>query len=137
MTSTTVFEDDDAYRDRLKNAVVLALAGLAALGSLFSVMGALPSFTSPEAYAITRSAEGIAGLFFAALYLLLGVRPRSYPGVWELAILHRIVMVGGDGLLVAGGAVGAVPALLRDLIIAALLIGAYLYGKGHTVWRRE
>lgn len=130
-----VFQGDDAYRDPLKNAVVLALAVLAAFGSLFVVLQSLPAFTEPGEHATVRAANAATGVFLAVLYVLLGLRPRRYALVWELVIAHRLVLVIGNGLLVAGGALGAAVALGRNLVIAALLIGAYLYGKGWHSWR--
>lgn len=128
---------DGLGQDRLQPYVVLGLTALAALGSVFAVVNTVPSFTDPPAYAITRAAEAIGGLFFAALYVVLGRRPRRYPGVWELAIAHRVILAVGNGVLVTGGAVGAATAVVRDVLIAVLLVAAYAYGRGYRAWFAE
>lgn len=128
---------ESIHRDGLKNYVVLGLTTLAALGSIFAAVRIMPSFLDPNAYAITRAAEGIAGLFFAVLYILLGYKPQKYPFIWEIAITHRAILLIGNVMLVIGGAVGAATALIRDFVIAALLVGAYLYAKGYLAWRND
>ncbi|WP_051302564.1 hypothetical protein [Salibacterium aidingense] len=74
-------------------------------------------------------------IVFAGIFLLLALRPRQYPGIWELVIFHKLAVTvsafflfqqTGEALFIA----------IVDGSLAFLLILAYVAAKGYTAWRQ-
>jgi hypothetical protein len=76
-------------------ATILMLA--AALGALLAFVGAIgPAVSaSPEAQ-VVEMWRMYGFLVFAGLFALLALRPRHYPGVWELVIFHKAAFPGAS-----------------------------------------
>lgn len=117
-------------RQRLA-AAVLVLAALGAVAS-FIVAASDIRATGPEAF-VVESWRMFGFLVFAGIYLLLAYRPKQYPGIWELVILHKVAVA--IFLLGAGsGAVGATSVAIIDGVLALALVGAYLLVGGYRNW---
>ena len=122
--------DIEPWRDR----VTLGLMALAAVAVLAAITSALPALGATGPAIAARIEAGIGAVFFAVLFVLLGYRPRSYPFLFELVILHRVVL-GAFGIVTTiGGAMGALVPALADTAIAILIAAAYVFGRGFDAW---
>lgn len=109
---------------RQREAVARVLLGLAAATAGLASMDAIGSLSSSspdQAMVLAWRAFGLP--VFAGIFGLLAWRPRAYPGVFELAIAHKLAMTGYA--LVNLDALDADVVLLADGILAAVLIAAY------------
>lgn len=110
--------------------------GLVALGALFAFFGAVGTTTaaSPEAQ-IAESWRMYGCVVFAGLFVLLALRSRHYPGVWELVILHKSATAITAATLLGGTADAATVAAV-DGILAIITVAAYLLTRGYAGWAR-
>lgn len=116
----------------LVGSVLLALS---AVGALVAGIGAVGTVTDAGDATLIVEAWRMAGFFvFAGIFGLLAYRPRSLPGVFELAIGHKLVLT-----LVAATAStadGAGEAVLADGVLSVLLLVAYVLCRSWTAWDR-
>lgn len=118
------------WRDR----VTLGLMALAGIAVLASITRAVPELGATGPAIDARIEAGIGSVFFAAVFVLLGFRPRQYPIIFEFVILHRVAL-GAFGIITAiRGAMGAVVPAFADVTIAVLIVAAYLFGRGYDAW---
>lgn len=69
---------------------------------------------------------------FAGIFALLAWRPLSLPGVFELAIAHKLAMT--VVAVSAGRAVGATAAAIGDGALTVVLIAAYVLCRAWRAW---
>lgn len=69
---------------------------------------------------------------FAGIFALLAWRPLSLPGVFELAIAHKLAMT--VVAVSAGSAVGAAAAAIGDGALTVVLIAAYVLCRAWRAW---
>lgn len=124
----------EAGFENWRDKVVLGLIGLASLGALFGVTSSFPSVSNPELATTTGVANVINDLFIVSLFLLLGFRPRSYPGLWELVLLHRTALLGAGGIFLLAAPGISLVGLLADFGVLMILSAAYLFAGGYRVW---
>ncbi len=130
MSTPAGSDEIEPWRDR----VTLGLMVLAAIAVLGLITTAIPALGASGPALDARMEAGLGAVFFAALFVLLGLRPRSYPVVFELAILHRVGL-GAFGLVTAiSGAMGALVPALADVAITVLIAAAYVFGRGYDTW---
>lgn len=118
-------------RDRAAAGLLL----LAALGALFSFVDAVGATTvaGPEAR-VAESWRMYGFLVFAGLFVLLALRPRRSPGVWELVIFHKIAVAVTAAALVGEGTEGAATVAVVDGVLATMLVIAYFLSRGYAGW---
>jgi hypothetical protein len=71
-------------------------------------------------------------LVFAGMFALLAIRPRSTPGVWELAFGHKAAMAVAAVIL--AGAHEATSAGPIDAFLALAILTSYLCMRGWESW---
>lgn len=109
------------------------LAAVGALTAFVSSVSILSSADTTVVWLETWRAFGF--LMFAGMFVLLALRPRRSPGVLELAFFHKAAMT--VSALFLRNAAGATSAGLVDGALAAMLLVAYLCGKGWHSWSRS
>ena len=65
--------------------------------------------------------------------MLLALRPRRYPGVWELAIFHKVALTV-SALTLISGTMGSASIVLFDGLVSVFLISSYVLAKGYEGW---
>jgi hypothetical protein len=123
---------DVAERRRAVGRVLLLVAGAAALLSAAGALSALPSVESEFALLDAWRTYGLA--VFAGLFVLLARDPLGYPGVLELAIMHKAALTASA--LVWPDAPKAELILGVDGMLTVVLVVAYILLGGHRGWRR-
>jgi hypothetical protein len=104
--------------------IIAALtAAAAATGAAFDLAGVDADLAMLAAW----RAFGLAT--FAGLFALLAWRPRSLPGVFELAIAHKLALT--FYALARPDAEDATTVLVADGLLAVALIAAYIAVGGH------
>lgn len=120
--------------DPWRNHVTTGLMVFAALGTLYVFLDGSPTLLEVGAAGLVDAQHSVGALLFAALYFLLGVRPRRYLGVWELLIAHRLTLAGLGLYWVIGGSPNAITTFAGNVVLAFVLIAAYVSGRGYTAW---
>lgn len=119
-------------RATLTGRVLLAIC---AVGAVAAGVTAVSAVTGADDATLIVEAWRMAGFFvFAGTFALLAYRPRSFPGVFELAIGHKLVLT--LVALTAGSADGAGEAAAADGILTVLLLAAYGLCRSWTAWDR-
>ena len=117
---------------RARTAMIIML--LAALGAFLSFVSSLSLVGGADPdRKIVESWRMLGFLVFAGLFVLLALRPRQYPGVWELAIFHKAGMTV-LALTVLATATGASTIVLADGLLAVILIISYLLIRAYAGW---
>ncbi|GAA4940704.1 hypothetical protein EV188_112187 [Actinomycetospora succinea] len=119
--------------DRIGRGLLL----LAAVSSVAAFVGGLATMAAaPPDRPVVEGWRTFGFLVFTGLWVLLALRPRTSPGLWELVFLHKIAMV------VLTLAVLDVPEAATALVVDATLVVvtaiAYVLTRGWlswTVWR--
>jgi len=72
-------------------------------------------------------------LVFAGLFLMLAVKPRNLPGVWEAVFFHKVLMA----VLAAYNpqAKDALVSGIIDAVLAVFILSAYILSKGWLSWK--
>ena len=124
-----------AISQRVRDRAAMALMLLAAFGALSAFVGSTGTAMAAGFDTVVVEAWRTYGfLVFAGLFVLLGLYPRHYAGVWELVIFHKVAMSVTAATLVGGGATDAPLVDAVDAIIAAMVIVAYLPARGCAGW---
>jgi hypothetical protein len=119
------------WRDTVARVVLVLLA----MGAVVAFFGGLSS--AQEAGDGTRWVESwraIGFLTFAALFVLLALRPRGVPGVWEILLANKAAL--------------AITALfeshadersagLVDAVLVVLIAVGYVLTRGWTAWSKQ
>ncbi len=113
----------------------MVLLLLAALGALFSFVDAVGATVAadPETR-VTESWRMYGFLVFAGLFVLLTLRPRRPPGVWELVIFHKTAAAVTATAVVGEGAEDAATVAAADGAPAVVLVTSYFLSKGYSGW---
>lgn len=118
----------------MKN-IVRGIMLFCALGALIAfVTGIGPALSVPSDQRIVEMWRGYGFIVFAAIYILLAFKPSQYPGIWEIAILHKLAMTVTALTLVSDNNSDAASVALIDGILTILTITAYLLSKSYTAW---
>lgn len=107
-------------------------------------LGALYAFVTSISVALSANLETqqvewwrvFGFLFFSVLFLLLGLRPRSYPGIWELVILDKLILTVTEYILAVHNATNAYSAMGADAILVVFILISYFLSKGYLNWYR-
>jgi hypothetical protein len=74
-------------------------------------------------------------VLFAGLFACLAVRPHGHRGIWELVIANKLALtVTGIAFAWHGGVTGAANVVIWDGSLTAVLVAAYVTGRG---WQRR
>ena len=129
---------DDALLHRRRTGrdrVAMALMLLCALGALYafavSVGDVLSAGPSTQQVEIWRT-FGFA--FFSAVFVLLALWPRWYPGLWEVAIANKAALTVMEVALIANGVANAQSSAIADGALTVVLIAGYVLARGWTSW---
>jgi hypothetical protein len=136
MTTSGLTCDDAPIRlSTWRDAVARVVLALLAVGAVVAFLGGVSS--AQEAGDGTRWVESwraIGFLTFAALFLLVALRPRGVPGVWEILLANKAAL--------------AITALfeshadersagLVDAVLAVLIAAAYVLARGWVAWSKR
>ena len=131
MTSTTSSGGNASLiRDRIALALLLLSAAGALIAFLSSIGPALAASSDTQVVEIWRA---YGYLVFAGLFVLLAFWPRRFPGVWELAIFHKVALTI-SALTIISGAAGAGTIIVADGLVGIFLIVSYMLSRGYSAW---
>jgi hypothetical protein len=136
MTSTGTTCDDApirlaAWRDTVVRVVLVLLA----VGAVVAFFGGLSS--AQETADGTRWVESwraVGFLTFAALFVLVALRPRGVPGVWEILLANKTALA--ITALFESNA-DERSAGLVDAVLALLIAVAYVLARGWMAWSKR
>ena len=133
MTSTTSSVGNASLvRDRIAMALLL----LSAAGALVSFLGSIgAAVTASSETQVVEIWRAYGYLVFAGLFVLLAFWPRRFPGVWELAIFHKVALTI-SALTIISGAADAGTIVVADGLVAIFLIVSYVLSRGYAAWAR-
>ena len=116
------------WRDKVAKAVMLtlALAASIAFASASRAVTAAPPET--KAVEIWRM---LGYLVFSAIFILLALRPRKHPGLWELSFLHK---AGVAAFLIAVSPRVSAGVAAMDGVLALAIAVCYVLTKGYRAW---
>ncbi|MDZ5078131.1 hypothetical protein [Nesterenkonia sp. HG001] len=110
--------------------ILAALAAAAAAGASIAQLG-----DAGSEHLLNEAWRGFGLVVFAGLFALVAWRPTGYPGVLELAFLHKLglALLAWSQLDTADGAWAT---LIIDGLLALALLVAYVLLGSHRAWRR-
>lgn len=118
-----------------RDRVAMGLMLIAALGALVSLIGSVGALaTAGPDGVVVEGWHAYGFVVFAGLFALLALRPRLYPGVWELAIFHKAAMALTGASLLGSGATDAPTVALADGALALILVVPYVLARGYSAW---
>ena len=91
------------------------------------------SVAAPPEDLVVETWRTLGFAVFAGLWALLAFWPRSLPGVWELVLLHKVVVT--VFYFSYGDAPFALQTALIDLVVAVATIASYVLCRGWLAWR--
>jgi hypothetical protein len=122
--------DGVAGRRRQAGRVLLALAAVAAAAASVEALASLGAEPAPTELQAAWRAFGL--VVFAGLFALVASVPERYPGVLELAIVHKAALT----LWAMGSqASDATLVVVADGVLMLALITAYVLLASHRSWR--
>ncbi|MFC4044600.1 hypothetical protein ACFO1B_39850 [Dactylosporangium siamense] len=134
--STTSARSPRSGRDRIAR-IMLWLAAVGAVGAALTAAGAVWDADGSTKVVETWRAYGF--VVFAGLFVLLALAPRSYRGVWELVIFHKVALTMTALLYAAHGDIADTATIAGwDGTVSVLLVAAYVLSRGWTsspAWR--
>jgi hypothetical protein len=131
MTSTT---SSGGNASVVRERIAMALLLLSAAGALVSFLGSIgPALTASSDTQVVEIWRAYGYLVFAGLFVLLAFWPRRFPGVWELAIFHKVALTI-SALTIISGAAGAGTIIVADGLVAIFLILSYMLSRGYSAW---
>lgn len=117
------------WQDRLGRALMF----LAAIGAVSAFVSALDVVrAAPPATVWVETWRMYGYLVFAAMFLLLGVRPRRSAGVWEIAFMHKAALAATAPALWDAPEVAVAASV--DGALALMLVIAYACTRGWRSW---
>lgn len=132
MSGSTQTAGRRSTRDRISTVLLL----IAASGALFGFFAAIPG---------TREAGGDSQLVemwrmwgllaFSGIFLLLAVRPRGLPGIWEVVFFHKAAVAATAFFMRSSDSDSAGEVALIDGMLAVLIAVAYVLSRGYASWR--
>ncbi|MET8350607.1 MULTISPECIES: hypothetical protein [unclassified Micromonospora] len=128
--STTSARSPRSGRDRIAR-IMLWLAAVGAAGAALTAAGTVWDADGGTKVVETWRAYGL--VVFAGLFVLLALAPRSYRGVWELVIFHKIALTVTALLYAAHAGIADTATIVGwDGTVSVLLVGAYVLSRGWT-----
>ncbi|GAA1652067.1 hypothetical protein [Actinoplanes couchii] len=119
-------------RDRIGRALM-------GLDAVFTVVAVVNGFTlmavATDETIIVEGWRTFGFIVFVGLWALIAVWPRRVPGVWELILIHK-VLVTGLALTVLDSASGAAETAWIDGWLVISTAVAYVLCRGWQAWRR-
>ena len=135
MTSTEMVESGERSQlGKSRDTVARALMFLAAVGAVIAFFGGLSAaHNAGDSTRWVESWRAIGFLTFAALFLLLGLRPRGVPGLWEIVFVNKaaLALTAVFEMHADERSAGAF-----DAVLAVLIAGAYVLAQGWTTWSK-
>jgi hypothetical protein len=123
-------------RSRARDRIAMILLLLSAVGALFSFFGSIgPALSASPETQVVEIWRAYGYLVFAGLFVLLAFWPRRYPGVWELAIFHKVALTISAMTLISG-ATDTGTIILADGLVSVFLIVSYMLARGYAGWAR-
>jgi hypothetical protein len=120
-----------------RDRVATILMSAAALAALLAFVGAVgPAVSANPETQVVEMWRMYGLLVFAGLFALLALRPRHYPGVWELVIFHKVALALTAASLLGGETADALSVAVVDGVLAAMTIAAYWLARGYAGWAR-
>jgi peptidoglycan/LPS O-acetylase OafA/YrhL len=116
----------------LAGRALLALCALSTAAAFAD--GVTRVAAAPAEWVLTEFWRTAAYLVFAGMWALLAARPRSQRGMWELIVLHK-VLVTVQALLVLD-LPGAAQTAWVDGGLVAATVTAWVLCRGWLTWRR-
>lgn len=107
--------------------VLCALAALATFAAGFATIAA-----APDDRLVVEAWRTFGFGIFAAMWVMLALRPRRSPGIWELVLLHKIAL--SVFALTVLPAPGAGEALVADASLVVVTVIAYVLCRGWLSW---
>ncbi|MEV1330359.1 hypothetical protein AB0J20_12370 [Micromonospora costi] len=124
-------------RDRIAG-IMLWLAAVGAAGAALTAFSTAWGADGGTKVVETWRAYGL--VVFAGLFVLLALAPRSYRGVWELVIFHKVALTVTALFYAAHGGIADTATIIGwDGTVSVLLVGAYVLTRAWTpspAWRR-
>jgi hypothetical protein len=124
---------DVVQRRRAVGRVLLLIAAAAALLSAAAALTVLPIVESEIALLDAWRTFGLA--VFAGLFVLVARDPLGYPGVLELAIVHKAALTASA--LIWPNAPKAEVIFAADGMLSVVLVAAYVLLGSHRGWSRK
>jgi len=118
----------EPWRDRIAKALMLTLALGASVAFASSSRAVTAALTETKALEIWRM---LGDLAFSAIFILLALRPRRQPGLWEISFFHY---AGVSAFLVAIAPSGSANGVVIDAVIATVIGACYFLTKGYLAW---
>jgi len=113
-----------------------SLLALCALATMVAFADGLTRIAeAPAEWVLTEFWRTTAYLVFAGMWALLAVWPRSLRGVWELILLHK-VLVTVQALLFLDLPYAVQTAWIDGAVVAAT-VAAWVLCRGWLTWRRR
>ncbi|MCE1252180.1 MAG: hypothetical protein LWX83_01390 [Anaerolineae bacterium] len=121
----------------VNDRISLGLMMLAALGAAYAFVSAIgvALTAGPE----TQQVEwwrAFGFLLFTVLFIMLAIKPRAYPGLWELIILDKAGLTVVEFWLISNDVVNAQSTAIVDGVLTVIILAAYLLAQGYRSWRR-
>jgi hypothetical protein len=107
----------------------------ASIGAAAAFGGSVEAVRNAGAETFWVESWRMGGLFvFAGLFLMLAVKPRNLPGVWEAVFFHKVLMA----VLAAFNpqVKDALVSGIIDAVLAVFILSAYILSKGWLSWKR-
>ena len=115
-------------RDRV-GRLLMGLNALLALGAAGAGVGT--ALSAADDQVIVEWWRTLGFVVFAALWVVVALRPRGAPGAWEVIVLHK---AGLCVVALATGVDGSGEVLAVDGYLAISTIGAYIACRGWLGW---
>ena len=135
MTSIGMVERGERGRlGKSRDTVSRIIMVLAAVGAVVAFFGGLSAAVKAgDSTRWVESWRAIGFLTFAALFLLLGLRPRGVPGLWEIVFVNKaaLALTAMFETSADGRSDG-----VTDAVLAVLIAGAYVLAQGWTTWSK-
>ncbi|MGY1745927.1 hypothetical protein [Blastococcus sp. SYSU D00695] len=116
-------------RERVGRALAWCAALAAGVSGLTALLGASQAADVIRVLEVWR---GYGLVFFAAVFSLLALWPRSVPALWELAIVNKLALAATGALLLAEDVPDAEIVAIGDGALCVVLLAAYICCRGWT-----
>ncbi len=136
MHCMTVQNSTEFKNSAVKDRVAMGLMLFAAIGALYAFVSAIGVAlgAGPE----TQQVEWwrvFGFLLFTVLFVMLAIKPRSYPGLWELILVDKAALTAVEFSLITNNAANAFSTAVVDGILTLVILAAYLLSQGYRSWR--
>jgi hypothetical protein len=122
-----------ASRSQRIGQVLMWIAAAGAVGAALASIATVLDADGTTKIVETWRLYGL--IVFAGLFALLALRPRAFPGVWELALFHKLALTVTALFYIAhGGISGTASIIAWDGGLSLVLIAAYLCCRGWRAW---